>query len=100
VLAMLVQRQTGGNLSELLEKLAGVVRDRFRLMGKIRALTAEGRAQAAVLQVMPPIVLVLMLALNRKYAEVLFDHPNYLIGLAVMMGIGALWIRKIVNFQY
>ncbi len=100
ILAMLVQRQTGGNLSDLLEKLSEVVRERFRLAGKIRALTAEGRAQAMVLQVMPPIVFGLMMMLNRKYAEVLFQHPNYLIGLGVSMGLGALWIRKIVNFQY
>jgi len=100
IMAMLVQRQTGGNLSELLEKLAGVVRDRFRLTGKIRSLTAEGRAQAAVLQVMPPVVFGLMMLLNRKYAEILFQHPNYLIGLGVSMALGALWIRKIVNFNY
>lgn len=100
IMAMLVQRQTGGNLSELLEKLAGVVRDRFFLAGKIRSLTAEGRAQAAVLQIMPPIVFALMMILNRKYAEILFQHPNYLIGLGCSMGLGALWIRKIVNFDY
>jgi tight adherence protein B len=100
IMAMLVQRQTGGNLSELLEKLSSVVRDRFHLTGKIRSLTAEGRAQAAVLQIMPPVVFVLMMVLNRKYAEVLLSHPNYLIGLGVSMALGALWIRKIVNFDY
>ena len=100
ILAMLVQRQTGGNLSELLEKLATVVRERFRVKGKIRVLTAEGRAQAVVLQAMPPLVFILMLILNRKYAEILFQHPNYLIGLGVSMAIGALWIRRIVNFEF
>jgi tight adherence protein B len=100
ILAMVVQRQTGGNLSELLEKLAGVLRERFRVQGKIRVLTAEGRAQAAVLQVMPPVVFVLMLLLNRKYAEILLDHPNYLIGIGVSMLLGAVWIRRIVNFDF
>src|SRR6516162_1790529 len=54
VLALLVQQQTGGNLAEMLEKLATVVRERFRLLGKIKALTAEGRFQAAVLLALPP----------------------------------------------
>src|SRR5262249_57164429 len=53
VLAMLVQQQTGGNLAELLDKLSGVVRERFRVPGKIKALTAEGRMQATVLLVLP-----------------------------------------------
>ena len=53
VLALLVQQQTGGNLAELLDKLADVVRERFRIRGKIKALTAEGRMQALVLLVLP-----------------------------------------------
>ena len=53
VLALLVQQQTGGNLAELLDKLSGIIRERFQMHGQIRTLTAEGRAQAAVLLVLP-----------------------------------------------
>ncbi|MBV9126376.1 MAG: type II secretion system F family protein, partial [Planctomycetes bacterium] len=60
ILAMMVQRQTGGNLAELLEKLAGVVRERFKIKGRIKVLTAEGRVQAWVLLALPPLVFVMM----------------------------------------
>jgi tight adherence protein B len=100
VLAFLIQQQTGGNLAELLEKLAGVVRERFRIRGKIRALTAEGKFQAAVLLALPPALFVLFLILNRNYAQVLLDYPVLLGGMIVSEVLGALWIRKIVNFDY
>ena len=100
VLALLVQRQTGGNLAELLEKLAALVRERFRIAGKIRVLTAEGRFQAILLLAMPPVVFGLLLIFNRDYAQTLFVYPNLLIGMAVFMGIGAFWIRKIVHFDF
>jgi tight adherence protein B len=100
VLAMLVQQQTGGNLAELLDKLANVVRERFRLQGKIRALTAEGRFQALVLLALPPGMLFLILALNPSYGSILFQHPNLLLAMVISEGLGALWIRKIVNFDY
>jgi tight adherence protein B len=100
VLAMLVQQQTGGSLAELLDNLANVVRERFRLQGKIRALTAEGRFQAGVLLALPPAMLLLILTLNRSYGGVLFQYPNLLLAMVVTEGLGALWIRKIVNFDY
>jgi tight adherence protein B len=100
VLALLVQQQTGGNLAEMLEKLSNVVRERFRLLGKIRALTAEGRFQAGVLLALPPFMFLLILALNRQYGEVLLDHPSLLVAVFVSELIGALWIRKIVNFDF
>src|SRR5207245_8851808 len=56
VLALLVQQQSGGNLAEMLDKLAGIIRERFKLRGKIRALTAEGRLQAGVLLALPPLL--------------------------------------------
>jgi tight adherence protein B len=100
VLAMIVQQQSGGNLSDLLEKLAALVRERFRMRGKIRALTAEGKFQAAVLLALPPMMLLLLGALNRSYIQVLFEHSNLLIGMFVCEGLGALWIRKIINFDF
>jgi len=100
VLAVLVQQQTGGNLAELLDKLASLIRDRFRIRGAIKALTAEGRMQAVVLLALPPALFMMMLMLNRDYARVLLDYPNIIIGTVVCEAIGALWIRKIVNFDF
>lgn len=100
IMALLVQRQTGGNLAVILENLAAVVRDRFRIRDKIRVLTAEGRLQAGVLLALPPLMLGVMLFLNPTYTEVIFEHPNFLVVMFISMGIGALWIRKIVNFKY
>jgi tight adherence protein B len=100
VLALLVQQQTGGNLAEMLDRLAALIRERFRIRGKIRALTAEGRVQALVLLALPPVMLLLILFMNRTYGEVLLEHPNLLAGMFVSEGLGALWIRKIVNFDF
>jgi tight adherence protein B len=98
--AVLVQRQTGGNLAELIENLATIVRERFRIRGKIRVMTAEGRMESAVLLALPPVVFMLILFLNRDYGQVLLDHPKVLWGMAGFMLVGVLWIRKIINFDF
>lgn len=100
VVAILVQRQVGGNLSEILQGLAHIVRDRFRIMGLIETLTAEGRLQAAILMALPPFLLVVMIVMNREYTQSLLDNPQLLVGMAVSMLLGWLWIRKIVNFDF
>ncbi|WP_435016317.1 type II secretion system F family protein [Tundrisphaera sp. TA3] len=100
VLAVLVQQQTGGNLAEILIKLADVVRERYQIRGTISTLTAEGRMQGWILAAMPPLMLLLLLVLNPNYAMTLFDHPGVLLGTFGFEAIGALWIRKIVNFDF
>ncbi len=100
VMAMLIQRQTGGNLSEVLERLTALVRERVRLRSRIRALTAEGRLQAVVLLVLPFVMFLVMRLINRRYAEVLLEHPSLIAGMMASMGLGAAWIRKIINFDY
>jgi tight adherence protein B len=100
VLALLVQQETGGNLAELLEKLAMVIRSRARLRGRINALTAEGRLQGLVLLAMPPVMFAIILFLNPSYGGVLIDQPWILVGAGLSEAIGALWIRKIVNFDF
>ncbi|HUY87705.1 MAG TPA: type II secretion system F family protein [Pirellulales bacterium] len=100
VVAVLVQRQVGGNLSEILEKLAEVVRQRYRIRGVIRGLTAEGRLQALILMALPPLLLALMLIVNRDYARLLLERPILLVGMGFFMALGALWIRKVVNFDF
>jgi tight adherence protein B len=99
VMAMLIQRQVGGNLAEALERLAMLIRARLRLRNQVRTLTAEGRLQGMALLVLPFALFAAMMVVNRSYAEVLFDHVPLLIATGVSMGIGALWIRKIVNFE-
>ncbi len=100
VLAVLVQQQTGGNLAELLTKLATVVRERYLIRGTIQTLTAEGRMQGWILAGLPPLMLVLLLVINPGYASVHFEHPNLLLGTFGVELLGVLWIRKIVNFDF
>lgn len=100
VLALLVQQQSGGNLAELLEKLATIIRERFRIKGKIKALTAEGRMQALVLLLLPVVVLGVISLVNRNYAALLFEHPGMLLAMCIAEALGALWIRSIVNFDF
>lgn len=100
VLAVIVHAQTGGNLSQLLEKLARIIRDRYRIRGQIKALTAQGRAEAIVLLAMPPIMMAVLLFVARPYIMQLIRFPNLLIGMFVAMLVGALWLRKIVNFDF
>ena len=73
VVAILVQQQSGGNLAELLDKLAVVVRDRFRMRDRIRTLTAESKFQAVLLMVMPPLMFVVLLVVKRSYVDGAFS---------------------------
>jgi tight adherence protein B len=100
VLAVLVQQQTGGNLAELLSKLAGVVRERYLIQGTIRTLTAEGRMQGWVLAGLPIGMLAILMVINPGYAMAHFEHPNVLLGTFGFETLGILWIRKIVSFDF
>jgi tight adherence protein B len=102
VIAVLVQRETGGNLAEILGNISTIVRDRFKLLRHIRVLTAEGRLSALILALMPFIMVALLSALNPTYAPTLFSTPTgqYFIKVGlVMMLIGIIWMRNIVNIK-
>lgn len=99
VVAMTIQRQTGGNLSEVLDRLAAVVRSRLRIRQKIRALTAEGRLQSLTLTVLPLLTFAVMYFLNRPYAESLLAQWKLLAAMAGCMTVGTLWIRSIMKFE-
>jgi tight adherence protein B len=99
-MAMMIQRQTGGNLSEVLERLAGLIRSRLRLRQQVRAWTAEGRLQGWTLVALPFLMFGVLMVINRKYVQTLFDHVPLLAATLVFMAIGVLWIRRIVNFHY
>ncbi|MGE0529395.1 MAG: type II secretion system F family protein, partial [Bdellovibrionales bacterium] len=98
-LASRVQQRTGGNMAALVEKLAEMVRQRFRMRQKIKALTAEGRLQATVLLGLPPVILGVMVIVKWDYVEALFRHPEL---IAITLGLqllGFLWIRHIIRFD-
>lgn len=100
VMAIMVQQQTGGNLAELLDKLSAIIRERYKIRGEVKTLTAEGRMQAAVLLALPPALFVIMLVMNRDYATTLLEYPSLIWTTLAFEGLGALWIRKIVNFEF
>lgn len=100
--AIMIQRETGGNLTEILEKIAGLIRERFKLRNQIKALTAEGRLSGWVLILMPPVLFLVMLKLNPDYTMLLVNHKTgrmmAMTALFFQM-LGVLSIRKIVNIK-
>ena len=102
ITAVLLQRQTGGDLAEILDKIGSLIRDRFRIWGQVQALTGEGRLSGVVLLALPLVLFVTVYQLNPKYVELLFTDPmgKKMLTFAVIMQIvGALVIRKIVNIK-
>ncbi len=97
VMAVLVQSQTGGNLATVCERLAGVIRERFRVRGVVRALTAEGRMQAVTLLALAPAMVGVMTVVKPSYAAEMLAFPWMLAAVAAAQLLGALWIRKVVN---
>jgi tight adherence protein B len=100
VMAVMIHRQTGGNMAELLDKLGRVIRDRAKIRGSIKALTAEGAMQAYILMALPPGMLAIMMTMNRPYAMLLFQYYWLLVGAGVSMFLGWLWMRRIINFDF
>jgi tight adherence protein B len=100
VMAVGVHRQAGGNISQLLDRLATVIRQRDEIRGKVKTLTAEGRLQALILLGLPFVVLFALMIVSRNYAAMLFQYPGLLIGMMVAEVLGALWMRKIINFDF
>jgi tight adherence protein B len=100
--AVILQRQTGGDLAEILDKIGALIRDRFRIWGQIQALTGEGRLSGIVLLAMPPALFAAVYKLNPDYVMLLFTDPlgkKMLIGTVVLQLMGAWMIRKIVNIK-
>ena len=100
VVALLVQRQSGGSPVELLDNLASMVRQRIEMQERIKSLTAEGRVQAAVLLLMPPLLLAVIAALNPEYVSVLWDRPRLLAAMAGSELMGIVWIRRILALEF
>ncbi|CAE6688356.1 hypothetical protein R75461_00091 [Paraburkholderia nemoris] len=102
VIAVLIQREAGGNLAEILGCIAGIIRERLKLLGKVRVLSAEGRLSAWVLGVLPFAILGLLSVLNPGYITVFWKDPAgvQLAGISLtMMLFGILWMRKVVRIR-
>jgi tight adherence protein B len=102
VTSVLVQRQTGGDLAEILDKIGYVIRERFRILGQVKALTAEGRLSGVVLIGLPFMLFLIMLHIKYDYIEKLWTHPlgvKMSVAALFMQLLGALVIRKIVNIK-
>ncbi len=100
--AVILQRQTGGDLAEILDKIGHLIRERFKIWGAIQALTGEGRLSGIVLLALPPVLFVVMFKLNPDYCMLLFNDPlgqKMLAGAVVMQAIGAYVIRKIIRIK-
>jgi len=102
VVAVVIQRESGGNLSEIIENIAHVVRERFKLLGKIRVLSAEGKFSAIILCLLPFLIGFVIYLLNRDYIMILVEDPigTYLIGAgSVMMLLGIIVMRKMIQIK-
>jgi len=102
VTAILVQKETGGNLALVLDKTTTVIRERFRLRGQLRIYTAQGRVTAWILGLLPFILFLLMNILNPSYGRILLTDPVgpplIYLGLA-LMALGIWSIRKIIDIK-
>ncbi len=102
VTSVAIQRQTGGDLAEILDKIGYVIRERYRILGAVKALTAEGRLSGVVLIALPFVLFLVMLHIKPDYVAMLWSEP---IGIQMslfalgMQVLGALVIKKIVDIK-
>ncbi len=102
VMAIEIQREVGGNLSEVLQTVADTMVARNRLRGEVRALTAEGRISAIVLVLIPVVLFGFLLIVNPNYLEPLLSDPIGIAALAVaglLLVVGVFWLRRLVDIE-
>lgn len=102
VISVLIQRETGGNLGELLANISALIRSRLKLLGQVRVLSAEGRMSAVILVVLPFVLAAVITALNPEFLSVLWTDPQgmYIVGGGLLaMAVGVMWIRRIVRIH-
>jgi tight adherence protein B len=100
--AIVLQRQTGGDLAEILDKISRLIRERLMILGQVQALTGEGRMSGAVLLALPPVLFLVMLKLNYDYVVMLFTDQigRYMLTAALICQIiGAMVIKKIITIK-
>jgi tight adherence protein B len=102
VTAVMLQRETGGNLAEILDNLSYMIRERFKIMRQVRVFTAQGRLTMLLLMAMPPVIVVVMLILNPSFIRPLFTDPwgHIAIELGIILQtVGYFVIRRIIRIQ-
>ena len=102
VTALLIQKETGGNLAEILDGLARVIRDRFRIYREVQVRTAQGRLTAAILIALPIFMAIMLSIINPNYMKVLFEDPKgpYILATAAGMQVfGSMILWKIIHFE-
>jgi len=102
VTALLIQKETGGNLAEILDALARVIRDRFRIYREVRVKTAQGRLTAAILIALPPLMMLMLEIVNPQYVGVLFTDPKGPVVLAIagtLQVVGSIMLWKIIHIE-
>jgi len=102
VTSVAIQRQTGGDLAEILDRIGHVIRERFKILGQVKALTAEGRLSGVVLIALPIGLFLMMMWMKPDYIELLWKDPmgvKMSIGAVILMMLGSLAIKKIVDIK-
>ncbi len=102
-IVMTIQQKSGGNLSEALANLSGILRDRKRLQGKIQAMSSEAKASAMIIGSLPPGVMLLVYLSTPTYIESLFTERMgnlMLAGCVVWMAIGVFVMQKMISFKH
>jgi len=102
IISVIIQRETGGNLAEILENLGLLIRERFKLLGRIRVLSAEGKFSAIVLIALPFFVVIALSVMNPQYIRVLFNDSlgKFLVTSSLIgMGIGIAVMKKMVRIR-
>lgn len=99
VVALTINSSAGGNLSQLLNKLSQVIRDREKMREKVVALTAEGRLQAYMMIALPIGLAGVMSLISPTYLVPLFDYKALIAGTLLWMGVGYFWMQRIINFD-
>jgi tight adherence protein B len=102
VTALLIQKETGGNLAEILDGLASVIRDRFRIYREVKVRTAQGRLTAGILIALPIFMMIILSTLNPTYMRVLYEDPKGPVILTVagaMQVIGSVMLWKIIHIE-
>ncbi|MBU6493812.1 MAG: type II secretion system F family protein [Burkholderiales bacterium] len=102
VIAVLIQRESGGNLAEILGNISQIIRSRLALLGKVRVLSSEGRLSAWILGLLPFLMALIISIVNPKFLRILWTDPLgiKMVGAAmVMMLFGLLWMRKIIRIH-
>ena len=102
VTSVLVQKETGGNLAEILDQISKVIRGRFRFQRRVRTLSAEGRMSAWILALVPLILFAVITVTTPDYLPVLIEHPvgkNLILAGVILAVIGIAWVRKIIRIE-